>query len=96
MTKRHQDRAKAVFPVTISGTDAAGSPFREIAHTLDVTSNGARLAAIHHRLQAQDVVILQYRHRRVEFRVIWIKLLKNTGEYHVGLQMVTPGDAWRL
>jgi hypothetical protein len=45
-------------------------------------------------LRAHDVVILQCRHRRVEVRVVWIKSLKNTDEYQVGLQTVTPGDAW--
>jgi hypothetical protein len=79
------------LPVTISGIDAAGSPFHEIAHTLDITSNGARLGAIHRRLREQDLVILQHRHRNVEFRVVWIKSLEDRGEYQVGLQMVVPG-----
>ena len=96
LTKRGQDRIKGVLPVTISGIDAAGSRFHEIAHTLDITSNGARLGAIHRRLRTQDLVILQHRHRKVEFRVVWIKSLEDRGEYQVGLQMVVPGNAWRV
>ena len=95
MTKRRHDRTKGVLPVTISGTDEHGCPFHEVAHTLDITSNGARVGAIHHRIRAQDVVVLKYRHRRVEFRVVWIKCLKEGGEYQLGLQTVIPGDTWR-
>jgi hypothetical protein len=42
------------------------------------------------------VVVLKHRHRRVEFRVVWIKSLKGAGEYQLGLQTVIPGDAWRV
>ena len=96
MTKRRHDRTKGVLPVIISGTDEHGCPFHEVAHTLDITSNGARVGAIHHRIRAQDVVVLKHRHRRVEFRVVWIKCLKEGGEYQLGLQTVIPGDAWRV
>lgn len=96
MTKRRQDRAKGVLPVRILGTDAAGMPFQEIAHTLDITPNGARIGALRRRLEVQDRVMVQYRQRRIEFRVVWVKSLTDTGQYQVGLQTVVPGDAWRL
>ena len=37
-----------VLPVRISGKDSANNPVNELAHTLDITPNGARLGAIHH------------------------------------------------
>ena len=94
MTKRRQDRTKGVLPVTISGSDEHGCPFHEVAHALDIASNGARVGAIHRRMRAQDVVVLQYRRRKVEFRVVWIKSLKDTGECQLGLQTLLQGDAW--
>ena len=96
MTKRRQSRAKGVLPVKVSGADRSGIPFQEIAHTLDITPNGARLGALRRRLEVEDRVMVQYRQRKIEFRVVWIKSLKDTNEYQVGLQTVARGDAWRL
>lgn len=31
---------------------------------------------------------MQYRQRRIQFRVVWITLLKGTNEYQVGLEAV--------
>jgi PilZ domain len=96
MTKRRHSRAKGVLPVKVSGADGSGIPFQEIAHTLDITPNGARLGALRRRLEVEDRVMVQYRQRKIEFRVVWIKSLKDTNEYQVGLQTVARGDAWRL
>ena len=96
MIKRHQDRVKGVLPVKLLGTDAVGMPFQEIAHTLDITPNGARIGAIRRRFQVEDRVVVGYRQRKIEFRIVWVKLLKDRGEYQVGLQTVALGDAWRL
>ena len=40
---RRQKRIKMVLPVRISGKDSANKPINELAHTLDITPNGARL-----------------------------------------------------
>jgi hypothetical protein len=89
INRRSQDRTKAVLPVRVWGKDAAGSPFQETAHTLDITPTGARLGAIHHALKAEDKLTVQYRQRRAEFRVVWTKLLDGAHEYQVGLQATT-------
>jgi hypothetical protein len=94
-TPRRQGRRKAVIPVTISGTDGDGKPFQDMAHTLDMTENGLRLGGIRRSLQVDDRVTVQYRHRKVEFRVVWIKPLKGTNECQAGLQTIVPGDTWR-
>ncbi len=41
--RRRQDRIQAVLPVRVRGTDSSGKSFEILAHTLDLTSNGARL-----------------------------------------------------
>lgn len=84
--RRRQDRIKAVLPVQVGGNDSSGSSFQEIAHTLDITLAGARLGAIHHELKVRDELTVQYRRRKMTFRVIWTRLLEGTGEYQVGLQ----------
>jgi hypothetical protein len=84
--RRLQDRTQAVLPVRVRGVDASGVSFDELAHTLDLTSTGARLGAIRRLLKPFDTLVVLYRQRRMEFKVIWTKLLDGKSEYQVGLQ----------
>jgi hypothetical protein len=84
--RRRQDRIQAVLPVRVRGTDASGAPFEALAHTLDLTPTGARLGAIRHELKALDTLTIFYHQRRMEFTVVWTKLLEGRREYQVGLQ----------
>ena len=44
-----------------------------------------------------DKLTLQYRQRRIKFRVVWVKSLTGTSEYQVGLEtMGTAGENWGL
>src|SRR6266853_2836440 len=95
--QRRHKRIKVVLPVRISGKDADNNSVNELVHTLDITPNGARLGAIHHQLQTGDKLTLQYRQRRIQFRVIWVKPLLGTSEYQVGLEgLNSGGDNWGL
>ena len=86
-----------VLPVRISGKDSANNPVNELAHTLDITPNGARLGAIRHVLKTGDKLTLQYRQRRIQFRVVWVKPMEGTSEYQVGLEgLGTIGENWGL
>ena len=95
--QRRHKRIKVVLPVRISGKDADNNPVNELVHTLDITPNGARLGAIHHVLQTGDKLTLQYRQRRIQFRVVWVKPLVGTNEYQVGLEGLSSGsENWGL
>lgn len=95
--RRRQNRIQAVLPVRVRGTDASGASFEELAHTLDLTPTGVRLGAIRHQVKALDTLTILYRQRRMEFRVVWIKLLEGTREYQVGLKAFSQEkDAWGL
>ncbi|HEX3353745.1 MAG TPA: PilZ domain-containing protein [Terriglobales bacterium] len=95
--QRRYKRIKMVLPVRISAKDSANNPINELAHTLDITPNGARLGAIHHALKTGDKLVLQYRQRRIKFRVVWIKALEGTSEYQVGLEgLGSGGENWGL
>jgi hypothetical protein len=87
--QRRGNRAKAVLPVRVKGTDSAGKTFDELAHTLDVTPTGVRLGSIRRVLNVLDEISVFYRQRKMQFRVVWVKQLKGTSEYQVGLQAVT-------
>jgi hypothetical protein len=95
--QRRQKRIKVVLPVRISGKDASNNPVNELVHTLDITPNGARLGAIHHALRTGEKLTLQYRQRRIQFRVVWVKPLAGTNEYQVGLEgLNSTGENWGL
>jgi hypothetical protein len=79
------------------GKDAANNPVNELAHTLDITPNGARLGAIRQVLKKGDKLTLQYRQRRIQFRVVWVKPMEGTSEYQVGLEGLGSGaENWGL
>jgi hypothetical protein len=96
-SRRSQDRTRAVLPVRIRGKNASGVLFEALAHTLDLTPTGARLGAIHHELTALDTLVVLFRKRRIEFKVMWTRLLDKHGEYQIGLQMIAQeSDPWGL
>lgn len=95
--RRRQHRIMAVLPVKVRGIDAAGEAFDALAHTLDLTPTGARLGAIHHELKALDTLTIFYKQRRMEFTVMWTKLLDGRGEYQVGLQtLAQEKEPWGI
>ena len=95
--RRRQDRIQAVLPVRVRGTDATGASFEGLAHTLDLTPVGVRLGSIRHQLQVLDRLTILYRQRRMEFTVVWTKLLDAKGEYQVGLQSFSQEkEAWGM
>jgi hypothetical protein len=95
--QRRGVRTKAVLPVRLSGKDSTGKAFDELVHTLDVTRDGVRLGSVRHQLNVSDEVIVFYRQRRIQFRVVWTKKLAGTSEFQVGLRAVTQdGEAWGL
>lgn len=95
--QRRGERKKAVIPVRIKGTDSAGNPFEELAHTLDVTATGVRLGSVRRELNLQDEVTIFYRQRKLQYRVVWTKKMQGSSEFQVGLQAITQDrEAWGM
>lgn len=97
--RRRQDRLRAVLPVRVKGTDAGGVEFEALAHTLDLTPTGVRLGAIRRDLKALEKLTILYHQRRMEFAVVWTRLLDGTCEYQVGLQAFSQEqgkDSWGM
>ncbi len=97
MGRRRATRAKMVLPVRVWGMDSLGKPFTQLAHTLDITATGARLSGFHSQLNLDDVVAIQYRHRKARFRVAWVGRPKAGGETLIGVQcMEQERNIWGL
>jgi len=86
--QRRGVRTKAVLPVRIKGKDTSGRAFEDLAHTLDVAAQGARLGSIRHELNVLDEITVFFRQRKMQFRVVWIKKMGGTSEFQIGLQAV--------
>jgi hypothetical protein len=86
--QRRGVRTKAVLPVKVKGRDISGKAFEDLAHTLDVTAQGARLGSIRHELNVLDEITVFFRQRKMQFRVVWIKKMQGTSEFQIGLQAV--------
>ena len=73
-----------VLPVKVS-VDAV----THLAHTIDITQNGARLGALRTELLPGSLVILQRGSKRAKFRIAWIKQLA-PNEMQAGLESLQP------
>ena len=91
MERRKSKRTKMVLPVKVS---LAGSTY--LAHTCDLTRNGARVGGLRSTLKPGETVCLQRGSKKANFKVIWIKQL-GTNEVQVGLQAQDlPANFWGI
>lgn len=93
--RRHK-RIKMVLPLRVWAKDSSDHPFHELAHTLDITPRGAKLGAIHRALKPGDKIMVQYRQRKIAFRVVWSKQLESSNEFQVGIEAIEAGETWGL
>lgn len=95
--QRRGSRTKAVLPVRVKGRDRTGETFEDLVHTLDVTQDGVRLGSVRRELNLMEEVTIFFRQRKIQFRVVWIKKLKGTSEFQIGLKAVMHDrDSWGL
>jgi hypothetical protein len=93
MGQRRQRRLKTVLPVRLKCSDAPQAVV-VLAHTLDISHSGVRLAGITEPITT-GTVELQYRHRQAQFEVLWVA--KNGKDHRVGLRALRPEkDVWGI
>jgi hypothetical protein len=87
MDKKLEPRIKANLIVRIWGM-AAGKPFFQNVHAVDLSSAGAKLSDIEHAMAPGDVIGVQFGDKKARFRVVW---LIDSGALHkmqAGVQML--------
>jgi putative methionine-R-sulfoxide reductase with GAF domain len=82
MWPRHKPRFSTDLPVSIWGTDTSGRAFHQLACTLDISTDGARLAGVLASLACGDIISVRYKQRKARFQVVW------TDNSQVGIQFV--------
>lgn len=85
---RKKPRVKMVVPVRLWGTDSAGNPFNVLAHTLNVSSTGARIGGVRVALSVGEAVTVQYKQVRALFKVVWIGRPGDRTEQQIGVHLL--------
>jgi hypothetical protein len=101
--KRRSSRVQMAIPITVSGVDALGEPFREITTTLSVSCNGCKYKSKNY-VQRDSLVTLELAHpnprlspRVVRGRARWVQRPRNLrDQYEIGLELIVCGNVWGL
>jgi hypothetical protein len=101
--KRRSSRIPLVVPITVSGVDALGEPFRELTTTLSVSCNGCKYKSKNY-VQRDSLVSIEVTHpnprlspRVVRGRARWVQRPRNLrDQYEVGLEFIVSGNVWGL
>jgi PilZ domain-containing protein len=84
---RKEARIPAVVPVRISAINEDGDPISCLAHTLNVSKRGARLASVNLPTLRSGMVVRIVRGRATaNFRVVWIGSKETKSEFHIGVE----------
>jgi len=84
MDKRKSQRRKMVLPVKVLIDQTT-----HLAHTVDITDNGARLGALRTELRPGTIISLQRGSQRAKFQIAWVRQLA-PNELQAGIESLQP------
>jgi hypothetical protein len=88
LNKRKTPRRKMVLPVKVLIDQVT-----HLAHTVDITENGARLGALRMQLQPGTIISLQRGSQRAKFQIAWVRQLAPT-ELQAGIESLQPQNSF--
>lgn len=88
MDKRPEPRVATQIPVRVWGMDADGRPFFQNANATNISSEGALLLRIAHRLKAGEVIGIQHGAKKARFKVVWVIDGGAARQIEVGVQIL--------
>jgi PilZ domain len=91
MSTRRALRRKAVLPVNII---RGNGEQKQIAHTLDVTENSARLGGLYIPIEPGEMIEIQRGLRRAKFQIFWVGKPATALSGQAGASRVTPGKSF--
>jgi hypothetical protein len=101
--KRRSTRIVQAMPITVSGVDALGQPFKERTTTVMVNCHGCKYQSKHY-VPKNNVVSLEIPRpepslpsRTISGRVIWVQRPRAVRElFQIGLEFDTAGNVWGI
>jgi hypothetical protein len=97
MGKRYEPRAQVRLPVTVSGTDADGNPFKQTAYAYDLSRRGARIDGIGCLRGPGETVEIQHNGTKARFFVVWVGLPGTIEDGHIGIRLLDRNkNIWTL
>jgi hypothetical protein len=95
MDRRQQQRVPVDLPVMIWGMDANCRPYTQPASLRTISGCGATLQCVDVRLKPGDVVDVQYKGSKGQFRVVWCGRSGTEMQGEVGIEsMVEDKVLW--
>jgi hypothetical protein len=83
---RKEKRLSAVVPIRINAINEAGEPIHCLAHTLNVSRRGARLAGVTLPLRAGMVVRIVRGRANATFKVAWVGDKETNSLHQIGVE----------
>ncbi len=101
--KRRSTRIVQAVPLTVSGTDALGQPFKERTTTVMVNCHGCKYQSKHY-VPKNSMVNLEIPRpepgttpRQIQGRVVWVQRPRTVRElFQIGLEFETPANVWGI
>jgi len=103
LQKRRSTRIVQAVPISVTGVDALGQPFKERTTTVMVNCHGAKYQSKHYVPKNSTVTLEIPRPepdippRKVQGRVIWVQRPRTVRElFQIALEFDTPGNVWGI
>ncbi|HEY2108503.1 MAG TPA: PilZ domain-containing protein [Candidatus Acidoferrales bacterium] len=101
--KRRSTRIVQAVPLTVTGVDALGQPFKERTTTVMVNCHGCKYQSKHY-VPKNSIVTLDIPTpepgrppHSVQGRVVWVQRPRTVRElFQIGLEFETPGNVWGI
>jgi PilZ domain len=101
--KRRSTRIVQAVPLTVTGVDALGQPFKERTTTVMVNCHGCKYQSKHY-VPKNSMVTLDIPTpepgrppHSVQGRVVWVQRPRTVRElFQIGLEFETPGNVWGI
>ena len=91
MSTRSARRMKVVLPVTVIRNDR---PEKQLAHTLDITSDSARLGGLYIPVEPGELIDIQRGVLRAKFYVFWVGAPNTMLAGQAGIRGLIPKSIW--
>lgn len=76
------------LPIRVFGMDAADHAFSQIAHALNISNHGAKIAGVKAHLKTGDVIGVHFGDKKARCRVIWVVEAGALETIEVGVKVV--------